>query len=64
MCVCVRVCLYVCVCVRMCVYVCVCVRVCMHWRRKRGGGGGGNDMCVPPHFYPHIFIFHLNYMNI
>ena len=32
-----------------------------------GSGLGGNGMCVPPpppHFLPHIFIFHLNYMFI
>ena len=40
-----------------------------------GGGGkegmcpplfllGGNGMFVPPHFYPHILILHLNYMFI
>ena len=49
-----------------------------HWRRKRGGGGGGGETCAPhffdwgsmvclcptPHFYPHINIFHLNYVYI
>ena len=28
------------------------------------GGGGGNGMFVHPHFKPHIFIFHLNYVYI
>ena len=45
-----------------------------HWRRKRGGKGGmcpptfllgGAMVCLcPPHFLPHILIFHLNYMFI